>query len=166
MKKILYLHGLNSTLQEDRRKVLENYTLEILAPQIAYEKKGIELVEKMAHQYACAQAIIGSSAGGLLAYYLSAVLSVPALIFNPAMPFAQQIPKLPSTISRNKFLLAVLGARDKVINPHESFQLLNTFENENHMLEIHWRAAMEHSFPISVFNEECDYFFGKVQIII
>ncbi|MGQ1929283.1 hypothetical protein [Ornithobacterium rhinotracheale] len=37
MKTLLYLHGLNSCLHDDRREALQSYDVEILAPSIDYE---------------------------------------------------------------------------------------------------------------------------------
>ena len=77
--KILYLHGLDSTLQDDRRAVLAPYG-EIVAPVLDYRNTP-DLFSTLVRDYADVTAIIGSSAGGLVAYYLAQALLKPCLLF-------------------------------------------------------------------------------------
>ena len=67
--KILYLHGLDSFLQEDRREVLLEYA-QIEAPVLDY-LNAPNLFQQLINEYKDVNAIIGSSAGGLIAYYLA-----------------------------------------------------------------------------------------------
>ena len=71
MKKVLYLHGLNSTLHTDRRQVLKSFDLDIYAPQIDYEGNPNALQELL--DTYDVDMVIGSSAGGLGGYYFSGV---------------------------------------------------------------------------------------------
>lgn len=91
MKTLLYLHGLNSCLHDDRREALQSYDVEILAPSIDYEGTP-DLLNIFVEKYKSVDLIVGSSAGGLLGYYLSGILQIPAILFNPALP----LPKITS----------------------------------------------------------------------
>ena len=161
MKNILYLHGLNSTLHDDRREALEEYGFNIFAPQLDYENDPTVL-DKLLTEYKNIDFIIGSSAGGLVGYYLSGLLHVPALVFNPALPFVKDSMNLPDLSVRENFLLAVIGAKDEIVNPYKSFEILNNEKNSEDFIEIHWRKQMQHSLPINIFKEEIKYFFDKV----
>ena len=81
--KILYLHGLDSFLQDDRRTVLSPYG-EIFAPTIDY-RNAPNLFAELQTKYASADILIGSSLGGLVVYYLAQKLGKPCLLFNPAL---------------------------------------------------------------------------------
>ncbi|MCK0204485.1 YqiA/YcfP family alpha/beta fold hydrolase [Ornithobacterium rhinotracheale] len=161
MKTLLYLHGLNSCLHDDRREALQSYDVEILAPSIDYEGTP-DLLNIFVEKYKSVDLIVGSSAGGLLGYYLSGILQIPAILFNPALPFAKNYIDLPKLAPREKFLQVVIGAQDKVVPPLESFKILNSDDLKNAPMEIHWRNRMEHSLPIDIFTEEIAYFFNKI----
>lgn len=157
---VLYLHGLNSTLHDDRREVLEKYDLEIYAPQIDYEgnpKAFQELLDSYNPDI-----VIGSSAGGLAGFYFSGIKGVPALLFNPALPFRQYMPKIPTMPSREKLLQIVIGARDEDVPPFETFKFLTQEFNEQVPLEIHWRNKLAHRFSIDVFETELGYFLSNL----
>lgn len=162
MKKLLYLHGLNSCLHEDRREALQNYEIEILAPPINYEETS-DLLDVFVKKYNSIDFIVGSSAGGLLGFYLSGILQIPAILFNPALPFAKNYIDLPALPPREKFLQVVIGAQDEVVSSQESFKILNSDDLKNAPIEIHWRNQMQHKLPIEIFTEEINYFFNKIK---
>lgn len=161
MTKILYLHGLNSTLHPDRKAVLSKFSTNIAAPDTDYEGNP-NVLQEYVKKYADAEVIVGSSAGGLLGYYLSSLLDIPALLFNPALPFRESIPNLPKIRSRKQLLQVVIGAQDDVVNPQKSFAILQADTVFNSSLEIHWKNSMGHPLPIHIFEEECFCFFNKL----
>ena len=83
--KILYLHGLESKLSQEKRAVLERFG-EVLAPHLDYYNNP-ETIESILNNYEKEgiDVVIGSSIGGFAAYYVSTVLKKPALLFNPAL---------------------------------------------------------------------------------
>ena len=160
MKKILYLHGLNSTLHQDRREVLEKLNVQIFAPQLDYEKNP-NVLDELISEFNV-EAVIGSSAGGLAAYYFSGLKRIPALLFNPALPFRHYIQQIPDLPSRDKFLQVVLGARDTDVPAHKTFEFLTEEFDKNVPLEIHWINQMEHRLPIYIFENEVNYFWNMI----
>ena len=83
MRKILYLHGLDSHLHADREEVLARYG-GIFAPVFDY-KNNPELFTHLCEEYQSIDVIIGSSAGGLIGYFLAQKLQKPCALFNPAL---------------------------------------------------------------------------------
>lgn len=161
MRKLLYLHGLNSTLHTDRRQALEKYNVEIFAPQIDYENEPTAL-GRLLREYKDIDMIVGSSAGGLAGYYLSNLLDVPALLFNPALPFRDYLPQIPDFPHRSSLLQVVIGARDDVVNPQKSLEILQSEKKIQGTLEVHWISSMEHSLPIGIFEKEFASFFKEI----
>lgn len=160
MNKVLYLHGLNSSLHQDRREVLEKYGLEIFAPQVDYEGNPNALQELL-DSYEV-DLVVGSSAGGLGGYYFSGVKQLPALLFNPALPFRHYMKYIPDLPRRTKFLQIVLGARDEDVPPQKSFDFLTREFDKEVPMEIHWQNRLEHRIPIDVFEQELIYFLNKI----
>ena len=161
--KILYLHGLDSHLQDDRRAVLLPYG-EIFAPTIDY-RNCPHLFQELRETYTDVEAIIGSSAGGLVAFYLAQNLLKPCLLFNPAFTYKQE---LPQNVQANPhyaaYMQVVIGLQDKVITPWESLWLLKEELRECQPVEIHLYNTMAHSYPIKIFEKEVKKFFKQLTV--
>lgn len=159
--KILYLHGLDSFLQDDRREVLQNFG-DIYAPILNYLNTP-NLFEKLLADYKTIDCVIGSSLGGLVAYYLAQKLQIPALLFNPALPFKNQLP-FQTDFNKNytQFMQVVIGIQDEVIDFQKSLSVLTADFSEKQNAEIHLLNTMKHSYPIEIFKTECDFFFKKI----
>lgn len=85
--KILFIHGLESTLNEPKKSVLEKYG-EVLAPILDYKNNAniYSLLESIIEENEV-DVLIGISIGGFMGYYLNKNLNKPALLFNPALPY-------------------------------------------------------------------------------
>lgn len=161
MRKILYLHGLDSHLQTDRAAVLAPYG-EVIAPTFDY-KNNPELFGQLCHEYKDISAIIGSSAGGLVGYFLAQKLQKPCLLFNPALNYQHQMPFAPFWDKQYKqYMLLVMGVQDMVIPYKESLPIALANKAPEQQIDIHLIQAMEHSFPIEIFSQELKFFFEKL----
>lgn len=159
--KILYLHGLDSFLQDDRRAVLQTYGT-VLAPVLDY-KNTPNLFQKLQNDFADVQAIIGSSAGGLATYYLAQALNKPCLLFNPALNFRDQLPiNTAFNPSYSGYMRLVIGLCDEVIPAWEVVDIVKNDISENQNIDIQLIGKMKHSYPISIFQEEVSVFFTKL----
>lgn len=159
--KILYLHGLDSVLQDDRRQEMEKYG-EVHGPTLDY-KNTPGLYKKLAETYHNVDSIIGSSAGGLVTYYLAQTLKKPCLLFNPALPFRSEMP-MPTAFNNvhDQFMQVVIGLQDDVVNPQQTIALLQSDIAPRQKVEIHLINQMEHSYPISIFAKELAYFIETI----
>lgn len=158
--KVLYLHGLDSSLQSDRRAALERYG-EVAAPQLSY-RSSPHLLEQLITEYATVDALVGSSAGGLVAYYLAQLLAKPALLLNPALPFREEVPAdLPLPADHRAYMRVVIGLRDAVVDPWTSVAVLKEDSTRLSALDIVLLGAMEHSYPIEIFEEQLAQFIAS-----
>ena len=158
--KILYLHGLDSLLQDDRRNVLSHYG-EIFAPTINY-RNAPNLFDELQNQYASADVLIGSSLGGLVVYYLAQKLGKPCLLFNPALTHRHEMPFNPQpNPDYAAYMQVVIGLQDSVIAPWESLAILREDMNSLPNVTIHLINTMEHSYPIEIFEKEVKHFFAN-----
>lgn len=160
---ILYLHGLESKLNEAKRVRLEKYG-KVYAPNIDYYNipNAIEWVQG---KYADTKfgAVIGSSMGGFAGYYISNSLNVPALLFNPALKSRsvfQQVPELNSSASAFKQL--VVGQRDSVIKPADTLEFLGRMIDGSTEIFLHLRPEMEHRVSLDCFEQELKVFFKRI----
>jgi hypothetical protein len=170
--KTLYLHGLDSFLSDEKRVILEKYTNNLIAPSIDYRHDPYTIQTLLeCYKDEKIELVIGSSMGGLTAYYLSWFWQIPCLAFNPALPYRstiQELPALPTSInnektSRQEYLRVILGRHDDLINPFDTLPILMSDMKENEPLSIHLRNDLAHQIPFSVFDEELNYFFDKVE---
>ncbi|WP_338792747.1 YqiA/YcfP family alpha/beta fold hydrolase [Bernardetia sp. Wsw4-3y2] len=170
--KTLYLHGLDSFLSDEKRVILEKYTNNLIAPSIDYRQDPYTiqtLLERYQNQKI--ELVIGSSMGGLTAYYLSWFWQIPCLAFNPALPYRstiQELPALPITINkiknlRKEYLRVILGRHDDIINPFDTLPILMNDMNEDEPLSIHLRNDLAHQIPFDIFDDELNFFFEKIK---
>jgi predicted esterase YcpF (UPF0227 family) len=133
MKRILYLHGLESGNKGKKIDFLKERA-EVLAPKIDYldealEEKLMYMVEKFQPDF-----IIGSSMGGYVGSLLANYYGIQNLLYNPAIHSRSIEPKLNKLIAEqpNYFIdfNIVFGKNDDVINPEVSKEIL--FESEAH----------------------------------
>lgn len=161
MSKTLYIHGLDGFLSDEKRTILSKYTqvvapiMEFRAnPRAYYDLLSIAKEEKV-------DIIIGTSMGGCMAYHLSLHLNVPALLFNPALPFRSVGINLPAQDKvRSSYLHVIIGGQDDIIDPIQNVAWLATHEKGD--MDIRWTNTLGHRIPTDVFEEEVDGFYGMM----
>ena len=128
MKKILYLHGLESSNVCDKVDFMRERA-NVLAPSIDYRKSNIE--EELMYMVESFQPdlIIGSSMGGHVGLMLANYYNIDAIVFNPAIHSRSIEPKLDRLEARepnfNFQPVVVLGLEDDVINPLITKEILD-----------------------------------------
>lgn len=157
----LYLHGLESKLNEVKRSALEKHSA-VLAPDLDYRANAhiFDLLEQTIKNNTV-HVIVGSSMGGLMGFHLSKMFNIPALIFNPALPFSsvgQVIPEI--TGNRTAFLKVIIGGQDDIVPPKNNFEWI--LERENGNFEVKWINSMGHQNPPEIFETEVRHFFEKL----
>ena len=151
MKKILYLHGLESSNVCDKVDFLKENNV-VLAPSLDYHKSNIE--EELMYMVESFQPdlIIGSSMGGFVGLALSNRYNIKCIAFNPAIhsrPIEPNLPSLQHDDVRFGFSpVVVLGLEDDVIDPAKSEDLLEQMEIE---CEIERVKGLGHRIPFDVF---------------
>ena len=151
--KIAYLHGLESDNIGPKNDWLKNVA-EVYDPLINYNEKGIyKRLLKEVKEFA-PDIIIGSSMGGYFSYEIAKTLSIPALLFNPALHSRSFQPDTTGLSGNwnNPKMHIVFGKTDDVINPHRTLDLIDqkkmTWEFFNHA----------HQTPSKVFIREVKKF--------
>ena len=160
---ILYIHGLNSSLNEEKQIILERYG-KVQAPAIDYENNPDSLIW-LYKRYKDAEidVIIGSSMGGFAGYHLCKLFKVPALLFNPALAersVFQNIIGTPET--NNSRISIVLGSKDDVIDPKSTLKFLGGLLMQPQDYNIQIRHDLEHRISVGVFEEETVRFMDEM----
>lgn len=159
---ILYLHGLDSSLSKEKRAILEKYGA-VYAPQIDYRKDTNSIKTLLSHYNDMhINAIVGSSMGGFVGYYIADALQRPALLFNPALAYRSVLQEIPNIANPNSNLKhIVLGAKDETIDLKTTLAFLSkTIGIDNYNIKI--RQDLEHRIPEWIFKEEVKAFFKKL----
>jgi len=124
--RILYIHGLDSRPNPERISALEAVGHEVIAPDIDYrtQPQTYDRLRKMAREESIGF-IVGSSLGGLMGYWLSRELGHPCLLFNPALYVSREEVFIDMQQDRGcEERWVVLGDEDDVVNPDESWAIL------------------------------------------
>ena len=160
---ILYIHGLNGSLSEEKRTILENYGT-VYSPSIDYESDN-NSIENIRRQFVDGKidVVMGSSMGGFVGYYLSIALKKPALLFNPALVSRSVFQNVPDYSNPNRsFKRLVLGAKDEVVDPKDTLKFIGERIAENMDYHISLRQDLAHRIPQDIFEYEVRSFFNHL----
>lgn len=162
---ILFLHGLESKLSEQKRAILEIYGT-VIAPDLDY-KLNPDVIQNLYDEYKNQDinAIIGSSMGGFAAFHLASSMGVCALLYNPALPYRNSVVQhIPSNLQKKQspLMRIILGGQDDVIKAKDNLGFLaqNCFKNTDYAILI--KNDLAHQIPVDVFEEETKAFFESL----
>ena len=144
MKKILYLHGLESSQGGSKVEFLASKGA-VYAPSMNYESLNL-------HEFILTlgmpDLIIGSSMGGYVADVIGSRLGVDVLLFNPALHSRKDFDFNETYGSQSYKRTIVLGTLDKVIDPELTKKLWPVAGNVAKYEDI---EGMGHRTPLGVF---------------
>ena len=143
MKKILYLHGLESGQGGYKVDFLSTKGM-VYAPEMNYESLNL-------HEFILTlgipDLIVGSSMGGYVADVIGSRLGVDVLLFNPAL-HSREIAVNHEYYNNKYKRTIILGTEDDVIDPELTKKLWSIHGNEAKYDEI---EGMGHRTPLDVF---------------
>ena len=143
MKKILYLHGLESEPGGPKVSFLANEGM-VYAPEMNYESLNL-------HEFILTlgmpDLIIGSSMGGYVADVIGSRLGVDVLMFNPAL-HNREIGVNHEYYNNKYKRTIVLGTEDDIIDPETTKKLWSVHGNEAEYDEV---KGMGHRTPLDIF---------------
>ena len=150
MKKVLYLHGLESKQGGPKVDFLTKEFC-VYAPEMDYQDPMLQNWVDFVMRQFNPDLIIGSSMGGYVADILAQKYGIPAILFNPAVHNRSFEPAIEPLIEGEqadfqKKKIVVLGKNDEVIPPYIA-QIM--FEN-NRYYEVVFEE-MTHQVPLPIF---------------
>lgn len=160
---IIYFHGLDSSLNEEKRKALEEYG-NVIAPTYDYKNPAVlEKIEKT-FKHLNNTVLAGSSFGGYLANLFSTKYDIPGILFNPALA-VQSIPGLATLDNKkesknHKLSYFVLGKQDTVVNAEASLLYIDKYITGTKTIAI--EPNLEHRIPQEVFEKHLHLFFNML----
>jgi len=126
MKRILFLHGLESKANCDKVGFLRSLGHIVTSPKINYREDNCYDNLKTLVKYNTYDVIIGSSMGGWVAWNLGKDLGIPVLLLNPAVHSRSiDIDIEPVRESKPSKVFLAVGLDDDVINAEETIKWLN-----------------------------------------
>jgi hypothetical protein len=104
--------------------------------------------------------------GGFAGYHVSKLLTVPALLFNPALSYRNVFQNVPLVPESNKSTITiVLGSKDNIINPSSTLSFLGNLLMQTQNYNIHIQHELEHRIPIKIFEYEVNKWMENLNII-
>lgn len=148
--KIAYLHGLESSIdKKDPKIIFMNSAFdEVYAPNINYRdsstfNKLLNDIKKLQPDL-----IVGSSMGGYVSYIIGSKLSIPTLLFNPAMVGRSFDPTVDISQMKGTSNVVYFGKDDTVINGES---VRKYFKNEGVGTFNYKSYNGEHRVPVNIF---------------
>jgi predicted esterase YcpF (UPF0227 family) len=135
MKKILYLHGLESKQGGEKVGFLAGQAC-VYAPAMDYREEDLHgKVHNIIMKFK-PDLLIGSSMGGYVAHEFAKAFNLPAILLNPAIHSRSFEPDLDTYIlsydtSFQEHQIVVLGTEDKVIDPERTKEM---FQGDNRFI--------------------------------
>jgi len=155
--KAVYIHGLDSEPKPEKVKIMEQAGFEVSALHLSYrENKNVytELKEFILDKKA--EFIIGSSFGGMLGYWLSEEMGIPALLFNPAIVYQSIQVNIPKIDNLNcPMRMIILGEQDDVVDPIKNKQFFKEQERKGLKQKVLLCSWLGHSIDFQTFEEMC-----------
>ncbi len=148
-KKILFFHGLESSLPSSKAKWIQEMGYNVHSHPMMYKSP-----DAFKHALSCAKSfnpdyIVGSSMGGYFALIVGTHIPTSLILLNPALNSRSLEFNITKGTKRPKKIFALLGNNDKVINPIDS---------EKELLKMNAQVNFgnhAHRTPINIFS---DYF--------
>jgi pimeloyl-ACP methyl ester carboxylesterase len=153
MKKVLYLHGLESKQGGNKVEYLAK-TAAVFAPEMDYSNPQLTIFLEMMYQQLKPDVVIGSSMGGYAAAYLASKYPVDAILLNPALHSRSFEPNLNFELNlagEDRQVVLCVGYTDEVIDPFETLKLMVDFPNVKIVRKPH-----AHRTPLEVFVDIYD----------
>ena len=152
MKKVLYLHGLESKQGGSKVDFLSSICL-VSAPVLDYRDSACfqnihDLVVTNSFDL-----IIGSSMGGYLGFLMGEIFETPTILFNPALHSRSFEPNNcfePQLGHTSHYI--ILGGQDGAIDPEITMKILQEIKPSSaKTIEIETIPEMRHRTPLDVF---------------
>ena len=150
MKKVLYLHGLESNQGGPKVDFLANEFI-VYAPKMDYNDPELNIKMFFTIQDLKPDLIIGSSMGGYVSDILAQKYGTPAILFNPALHNRSFEPAIQPLVAGEEADLqerkiVVLGKDDDIIPPYITKIMLENNFNYEVIIE-----EMGHRTPLNIF---------------
>ena len=153
--KTLYIHGLDSSPLPEKTAIMEQAGLKVTAPHLNYRKnkKVYNVLRNLISENEI-EFIIGSSFGGMLAYWLGEDLGIPVLLFNPAVVYWSVSIDLPEIKNYTCPLrMVVLGEKDNIVDPEKNKVFFAEKEREGLTQKVISCSWLAHSIDFQTFDE-------------
>jgi predicted esterase YcpF (UPF0227 family) len=144
MKKIVYLHGLESEPGGEKVSFLATKGA-VYAPYMNYETLNLD---EFIYTLGMPDLIIGSSMGGYVADIIGSQLGVDVLLFNPALHSRKGKDFNEDYGSQKYKRTIILGTADDIIDPEITKKLWSVYGNHAHYDEV---KGMGHRIPFLKF---------------
>ena len=162
---ILFLHGLESKLSDEKRAILETYGT-VIAPDLEY-KSNPNVIQNLYDEFKNQDinTIIGSSMGGFAGFHLANSLGICALLYNPALPYRNSIEQIiPNNLQvrESPLMRIILGGQDEIIKAKDNLAFLSQNSKSNTDYTIVIKNDLAHQIPVDVFKEEAEACFESL----
>ena len=162
---IIFLHGLESKLSNEKRVILETYGT-VIAPDLEY-KSNPNVIQNLYDEFKNQDinTIIGSSMGGFAGFHLANSLGICALLYNPALPYRNSIEQIiPNNLQvrESPLMRIILGGQDEIIKAKDNLAFLSQNSKPNTDYTIVIKNNLAHQIPVDVFKEETEAFFESL----
>ena len=159
MKKVVYLHGLESKQNCLKVHYLRDIGFEVLNPKMDYKDPNCFIDTQYKIQEFKPDLIIGSSMGGYFAWFMGKYFETPVILLNPALhsrSFEPVIDNWGCELASKVYLIT--DKDDDVIDPSQTVKWLNENDKWDLNPNNHIVGKHGHRTPVSILITFFSYF--------
>jgi uncharacterized protein len=153
--RILYIHGLDSRPNPERISSLESNGHQVYALHLDYrlERNAYARLRQLSRDKRV-EFLVGSSLGGLMAFWLGEELGLPCLLYNPAVYYGRDQANI--VVQQQLGCPArwvVIGDEDDVVDPEISWQYFQDISPQVNFQRVIRYQGLGHQIDPSTFRE-------------
>lgn len=158
--KTLYIHGLDSTIKQGKIEIIEEYSTAVYLNVNYYEEKNTYIILSNLIEKENVNCIIGSSFGGMLAYWLGKKYNIPSLLFNPGFGKEKIINSFEKKSLNYPYNFIILGENDTIVRPQSVLDFINKMNEKNY--DIFKIPKLGHRIDLNTFEKTVNDFYKKI----
>ena len=160
--KTLYIHGLDSSINQKKIEVIQHHSETAYLNINYYEEKNTYRILSNLIKKENVNCIIGSSFGGMLAYWLGKEHRIPSLLFNPGFGKEKIINSFEKNNLNCPYKLIILGENDTIVLPQSVLNFINKMNEKNY--DLFKIPKLGHRIDLNTFEKTVNDFYKKISL--
>ena len=158
----LYIHGLDSSVNQKKIEIIQYHSETVYLNINYYEEKNTYMILSNLIKKEKVNCLIGSSFGGMLAYWLGKEHNIPSLLFNPGFRKEEIINSFKKYNLNCPYNLIILGENDTVVRPQSVLDFIDEMNEKNYdILKI---SKLGHRIDLTTFEKTVCDFYQKINL--
>ena len=160
--KTLYIHGLDSSIKQKKIEIIQYHSETVYLNINYYEEKNTYMILSNLIKKEKVNCIIGSSFGGMLAYWLGKEHNIPSLLYNPGFGKEKIINLFEKNNLNYPYNFIILGKNDTIVRPQSVLDFIDEMNEKNY--DLFKIPKLGHRIDLKTFKKTVNDFYKKISL--